>query len=224
MIILSEVGKKYGSRIIVRGVSLTVRGGEIALLVGANGAGKSTLLKVMCGLARADRGSVTRSCGNDEIAYLGHATFLYNDLTAIENLRFWEGMYGGDTSAERLTAVLEHVGLGPFVHERAGTFSRGMAQRLNLARVLLREPKLLLLDEPATGLDTKSIALLKNEIVKAKERGAAIVWITHTPHEDAAVADTVFEIADKTLAFCGTPAEWLARQTDGEAAKEHPSC
>jgi len=217
MISLSDVGKRFGSRIIVRNITLSVRSGEIALLTGVNGAGKSTILKMMAGLLRADKGSVQRHCSNEAVAYLGHSTFLYGNLTALENLSFWEGLYGGDTSPKRLLGVLKHVGLDSFAHERAGAFSRGMAQRLNLARVLLREPKLLLLDEPSTGLDSASTALMKNEIGAAQKRGASIVWITHTPQEDSSIADTVFEISNKTLAFAGTPREWKEYRKTEEA-------
>lgn len=208
MLNLTNVGKRFGAKIILRGISLRVPAGSISLLVGPNGAGKSTLMDIMAGLSEPDAGTIDRSCPPQKLAYLGHATCLYPNLTACENLAFWEGLAGGDTSMPRLRAMLERVGLGHFANERAGTFSRGMAQRLNLARVLLRDPQILLLDEPATGLDSAGNAQLHAEIRAAKNRGAAIVWITHSPEDDRLIADSVFELAHSMLIYNGPASAW----------------
>ncbi len=178
-ITLSHVSKRFGHRLVLRQVSLRVHGGDVLLLTGANGAGKSTLLRLMAGLDTPDDGVIERACQPHEVGYLGHETWLYQGLSALENLVFWRDMYEIDAHADAILAMLAHVGLTRFVHDRVSTFSRGMAQRLNLARVLLQKPRLWLLDEPSTGLDVDATALLHASIGEAREQGAAIVWISH---------------------------------------------
>lgn len=200
---LRHIAKIYGPRVIFKDVSLAVDPARITLLVGANGAGKSTLLKIMAGLGRPTAGEVEWGVNEARLGYLGHATFLYPALTALENLAFWRDVYALRVTSDGLEAVLERVELSRHAHERAGVFSRGMAQRLNLARVLLLEPELLLLDEPGTGLDTRSAGLLRREILAARERGAGIVWISHDVAGDAGVADRVVELRDKRVFYDG---------------------
>lgn len=200
---LRHIAKIYGPRVIFKDVSLAVDPARITLLVGANGAGKSTLLKIMAGLGRPTAGEVEWGVNEARLGYLGHATFLYPALTALENLAFWRDVYALRVTSEGLEAVLERVELSRHAHERAGVFSRGMAQRLNLARMLLLEPELLLLDEPGTGLDTRSAGLLRREILAARERGAGIVWISHDVAGDAGVADRVVELRDKRVFYDG---------------------
>ena len=106
--------------------------------------------------------------------------------------------------------------LAPFAEERAGTFSRGMAQRLNLARILLQSPPLLLLDEPGTGLDVRSLAILHREIAASRDRGAGIVWITHDVAGDAKRADRIIAIENRTIGYCG-PASGYEGVRTGEA-------
>lgn len=200
---LHHITKIYGTRVIFKDVSLSVAPAGITLLVGANGAGKSTLLRIMAGLGRASAGRVERAVDDARLGYLGHATFLYPALTALENLAFWRDIYALPLSDGALETVLERVELARHAHERAGVFSRGMAQRLNLARVLLSDPQLLLLDEPGTGLDTRSAGLLRREIAAARERGAGVVWISHDVASDAAVADRVVALHDRRVAYDG---------------------
>ena len=208
MLTLCGVGKRFGSRTVLRGIDATLDAGTLSLLVGPNGAGKSTLLRIMAGLIQPDTGTVERRCADTELAYLGHATFLYGGLTALENLAFWERLYGGNTSENGLMAALKRVGLERFADVRAGVFSRGMAQRLNLARVLLRAPRLLLLDEPGTGLDTRSLAMLRREVTALSAQGTAVIWISHDLAGDLPIADRVLELANRTLAYAGPAAGW----------------
>ena len=219
LIRLAGIGKLFGARAVLRNVSLEVFPGTVTLLVGANGAGKTTLLRIMAGLARPTVGSVERFCEDGELGYLGHATFIYPGLTALENLAFWSGMHGHPTDRATLAAALARVELEPFAEERAGTFSRGMAQRLNLARILLQSPKLLLLDEPGTGLDVRSLAILHREIAAARERGAGVVWISHDVAGDAARADRIAAIENRPIGYCGPADQYPAlRRTPEEAA------
>ena len=200
---LAGIGKLFGARAVLRNISFEVHPGTVTLLVGANGAGKTTLLKIMAGLARPTVGTVERFCEDGGLGYLGHATFIYPGLTALENLAFWSGMHGNPTDKATLSEALARVELAPFAEERAGTFSRGMAQRLNLARILLQSPPLLLLDEPGTGLDVRSLAILHREIAASRDRGAGIVWITHDVAGDAKRADRIIAIENRTIGYCG---------------------
>jgi len=172
-------------------VDFAVAPGTVTLLVGPNGAGKSTLMRLMAGLLRSSAGSCACNVAEGRVAYLGHATFIYPGLTALENLAFWRKAQGLRLTEAELMALLERVGLASYAHERAGIFSRGMAQRLNLARVLLAEPELLLLDEPGTGLDSRAAVMLREEIALARQRGAGVVWISHDVVADAAIADRI---------------------------------
>jgi heme exporter protein A len=199
----SGVGKFFGSRLVLRDVSVQARAGEALLVVGGNGAGKTTLLKIMAGLSRASAGVVDVRVEPEKCAYLGHATFLYPRLSAEANLTFWGRMYGLSPSRADITAVLERVGLSHVEGEPAGTFSRGMAQRLNLARVFLIGPKLVFLDEPGTGLDPASQDLLRREIAMLKASGAAVVWVSHHLASDLVLAERVLHIKDTRVAYYG---------------------
>ncbi len=200
---LDGVAKLYGGRLVFRDLSLEVRPAAVLLVAGPNGAGKSTLLRIMAGLSRPSAGRVERRVAVERMAYLGHHTFLYPQLTALENLRFWARLHGLHPSHEDLAAALSRMELLPAAMERAGRFSRGMAQRLNLARVLLLAPDLLFLDEPGAGLDVRSTGILAAEITAARARGAAVVWVSHHLDRDVALADTVLEIDKGAAAFLG---------------------
>lgn len=205
---LHNIARMYGTRCVFKNVSLRLSAGSLTLLVGANGAGKSTLMHIMAGLARPSAGTVTHGVQAAEIAYLGHATFLYPTLTAVENLRFWGSLYGVPVTERIINEVLARVALQKHAHERAGVFSRGMAQRLNVARVLLLKPRLLLLDEPSTGLDSSSNQMLRREILLARESGAAVVWISHDVQTDAPLADRLIALHSKRLAYDGPPMDF----------------
>ena len=186
---LHGIAKFFGNRRIFKSVDLTVARETVYLLTGPNGAGKSTLMRLMAGLIRPSAGSCEWHVAEGGVAYLGHATFIYSGLTALENLDFWRKAQGVRPTEAELMALLERVGLESYAHERAGIFSRGMAQRLNLARALLIEPELLLLDEPGTGLDSRAAMMLRQEIARAKQHGAGVVWISHDVAADTPLAD-----------------------------------
>jgi heme exporter protein A len=201
---LCNITRFYGQKLIFKNVSLDLHPGQIILLCGPNGAGKSTLLKIMAGLIKPSQGKIIFSTADNsppDRGYLDHQTFIYPQLSALENLRFWADLHGCDTPDSDIISMLERMRLAAFADEKAGSFSRGMAQRLNLARVFLPRPALLLLDEPASGLDQASLALLRNEIKRAGNEGACIVWITHNPDEDRAWADKIAMLDNKCLQF-----------------------
>lgn len=217
MLELVRVAKAYGVKIVFKDVSCVFDAGSVSLLVGGNGAGKSTLMRIMAGLSRPSAGAARLAEGVG-VGYLGHATFLYPGLTALENLAFWRDAYGLKRSSADLMAGLARVGLDAHAHERAGVFSRGMAQRLNLARVLMQAPDVLLLDEPGTGLDAASLALLRREITAARQRGACVVLISHDLAGDAPLADRLLALENRRLAYDGVPAGFGGFQTDAECA------
>lgn len=198
-----KVAKFFGSKLVFKDVSCELAPGEVLLVAGPNGAGKSTLMKIMAGLSRPDAGEVGLDLEPEQTAYLGHATFVYPGMSARENLAFWAGMYGLRPTQDELDAILVRVGLLRAAEEKAGGFSRGMAQRLNLARVYLVRPRLLFLDEPGTGLDVKSLATLRAEIRELRGLGTAIVWISHHLLEDVNMADRVLSLGGRRVDYYG---------------------
>ncbi|MDY0226030.1 MAG: ABC transporter ATP-binding protein [Desulfomicrobium apsheronum] len=209
LLTLRGVSHFFGSRLIFKGVSCELAPGSIMLVAGSNGAGKTTLLKIMAGLTPPRAGTVERTVKDRAMAFMGHQTFVYPALTALGNLEFWNSVYGRGLGDAALLGLLDRVGLKGFALESAGTFSRGMAQRLSLARVLLVEPALVFLDEPSTGLDTTSQALLHAELEAARTRGAGIVWISHDLDRDLGRADTVLSLGGRGMSYFG-PAHGFA--------------
>ena len=200
----SDVAKSYGQRLLFRRVSARFLPSSISMLAGANGTGKSTLMRIAAGLTLPDAGRVIRSVPAGSIGYMAHATFIYPSLEARENLLFWARAAGVPDPGQKVDEVLEMTGLRRSAHEKAGIFSRGMAQRLNLARLLLSDPMLILLDEPSTGLDPESRGMLCSLMLEARNRGAAILWISHNPEEVSRIADRFFVLRGKMLEEEGT--------------------
>ncbi len=208
LLTVKRAAKFYGSKLVFKDITCEIGPGEIVLVAGPNGAGKSTLMRIMAGLSQPSAGDVTLNLDPEDVAYLGHSTFIYPGLTALGNLDFWGTMYGLDTTREELMELLKRVGLERAAEEKAGSFSRGMAQRLNLARIYLVEPKLIFLDEPGTGLDPKSLAMLRREIVAFRDNGTSVVWISHHVTEDTALADKVLAIGGKKVEYFGPAADF----------------
>lgn len=171
----------------VDNVSLTVEEGERLLLLGPNGAGKSTLLKMFAGLLRPTDGGVTiwgRSPiqSRGQMGVVGNATYLYEELTVAENLRLYAELFGV-TDTRRVGFVLDMLQLREYAHERVGSLSRGQQQRVALARAILHDPPILFLDEPDTGLDAASAALLQEVLLTP---GRTVVLTTHNLEVGAA--------------------------------------
>jgi heme ABC exporter ATP-binding subunit CcmA len=184
------VTKAFGPRWALRGVSLSVRPGEIVALMGPNGAGKSTLFRVLATLLRPTAGVVyveDRRWPPDgagvrpQVTLLTHQPWLYLDLTAAENLRFAQRLYGWPEDPEALRAALEWMGLADRAGDPVRTFSRGMLQRLALARVLLSPAPVLLLDEPFTGLDVVGMDRAQEALRTLADQGRAILIALHDP-------------------------------------------
>lgn len=197
---LHRVSRFFGDRAVLRDIDLDIVAGQALLVVGPNGAGKSTLLRLVAGLMPPSEGAVELALPSGSIGYVGHRTLIYPKLTARANLRFWQSLAGRPRDEAAILAVLTRVGLERFADEEAGVFSRGMSQRLSLARVFLTEARLLLLDEPATGLDPASAAMLRREIRQAADAGAAVVWVSHTIAADLPACDRVLVIDNRRIA------------------------
>lgn len=188
MIRLNGIVHQYGLNPVLRGVNLQVNAGEFVTLVGPNGAGKSTLMRIVATLLRPTSGEV--SVGGwplpgeadkvrQHIGLVSHQALLYHDLTAAENLAFFARAYRIENAEERVMNALRKVGLFTRQRDPVGTFSRGMVQRLTIARATLHEPDVLLLDEPYTGLDHEASRLLDDLLLEQVALGRTILMITH---------------------------------------------
>jgi heme exporter protein A len=188
MIKVNELVKNYGLNAVLRGVDLHVRPAEFVGLVGSNGAGKTTLLRIVATLLKYSAGTVTiggwplpEHAANVRryIGFVSHQALLYGDLTAAENLGFFARLYQLDQAEERINRALGTVGLAARRYDPVRTFSRGMVQRLTIARATLHQPDVLLLDEPYTGLDQDASHMLDELLLQEKARGRTILMITH---------------------------------------------
>ena len=188
MLQISNLTKSFGPRTALSGVNLTVGDGEFVILVGPNGAGKTTLLRTVAMLTRPTSGTV-RIAGLDplkaglmvrrRIGYLSHRTLLYNDLSAEQNLLFYARMYGLANPDARIAELLERVDLADRRDDLVRSYSRGMQQRLAVARTMLHRPRLLLLDEPYTGLDPLATDRLTELLTELSEEGCTLLLATH---------------------------------------------
>jgi heme exporter protein A len=192
--------KAFGGRIVLDDITLDVASGQALALLGPNGAGKTTLLRIFATLTRPGRGTA-RVAGFDcvrqpeavraHIGLLPHGSWLYPDLTAQENLKFWATLSGLGADHETLRAALAAVELERVAGERVRTFSLGMQRRLALARLVLARPTVLLLDEPFGGLDQRGGKWLDDYLGTVKARGGAILMTTHSFGRGLGVADRI---------------------------------
>ncbi len=205
--------KFYGATAALRGCDLRLDAGERLALVGPNGAGKTTLLKLLATLVRPSAGRLMLlgvdalrqpAAVRGRLGVVAHDTYLYRDLTAAENLKLYGRLYGVDRLDERVAAGLATIGLGGLGGRRVGTLSRGQQQRLALARALLHEPALLLLDEPDTGLDEAGQGLLAAIV---RERAPAVVLATHALERALALADRVAILSGGRIAYSAPTAD-----------------
>ncbi|HHB12492.1 MAG TPA: ABC transporter ATP-binding protein [Chromatiales bacterium] len=218
-VLLEAVTKHYGDRPVVHDLSLTVRPGESLVLVGHNGAGKTTLMKLILGLTRPTSGYI-RSLGIDPaarsaagvrgmIGYLPESVAFHEAMTGREVLRFYARLKGEPVGhCERL---LDRVGLGGARNRRVSTYSKGMRQRLGLAQAMLGHPRLLLLDEPTTGLDPALRRYFYEIITELRDAGSTVLISSHALHEVEARADRIAIMRQGTLVAHGTLEELTAR-------------
>ncbi|GAA3371780.1 ATP-binding cassette domain-containing protein [Streptomyces sannanensis] len=205
------VVKKYGANTVLNGVSLTVEAGQVTGLLGLNGAGKTTLMRIATGLAKPSAGHVqvlgaSLPMHPDTLARVGaalDAPAFYRWMTGQGMLRTLLDMAGLPDEG-RIRRVLERVGLTEAGRRRVRTYSQGMRQRLALAAALLKEPDLLILDEPTNGLDPAGVRLVREIIAQEAARGAGILISSHQLDEIARVCDTITMIAHGTVSAEGT--------------------
>lgn len=193
-VVLDSISKLFGRFAALHDLTATFAAGRLYALLGENGAGKTTLLRVLAGLARPTRGRV-QALGADpqnvsgRIGYMAHATLLYDELTARENLEYFGGLYP-DRPKVSVEDLLEKVNLAQVdPKRRVGAYSQGMKQRLALARALIAKPELLLLDEPFSNVDSKSIATMSALLGRLRDGGATVIVITHQIEALAGNAD-----------------------------------
>jgi len=196
-LVFDRVCKTFGETVALWHVSFALRPGTIVAVTGGNGAGKSTLLRVAAFLLKPTVGTVsvfgqTRPTPEVKrrIGFLGHASFLYEELSAEENLRFYAALYAlGREADERIARVLGDVGAEEFRHRPVRTLSHGMRKKVSLARALLADPDLLLLDEPFSGLDAASVARTRALLLEWRRRGKAVLVTTHQTELLEGIAD-----------------------------------
>jgi ABC-type multidrug transport system ATPase subunit len=174
------IEKRYGDKRALRSAGFELASDGFLVVTGPNGSGKTTLLRLCAGLAVPSAGELEISVERGRIGYLAHESLVYRELTALENLDLYGRLYRVPERRERVGMLLERFGLWDARHERAGSYSRGMLQRLALCRTLLHEPDLLVLDEPYTGLDDEGAALLDRELAERRSHSAFLV-ATHEP-------------------------------------------
>jgi heme exporter protein A len=188
------LGKRFGDKRVFEGIDLDLDRGDFLLVTGPNGSGKTTLLRLCAGLAVPTAGSLDVTAPRESIGFAGHDPLVYRELTAIENLDLYGRLYRVPERRERIGMLLERFGLWQVRNERAGSFSRGMQQRLSLSRALLHEPSLLVLDEPYSGLDDAGADLLDREFAELRT-GATFVVSTHDPARVQPLASSLLAFA-----------------------------
>lgn len=199
---ISDVSKAF-NRPVLKQLSFSVDVPGTLFLCGINGAGKSTLLKLLAGLLQPDSGSIhiNGKClrrqteqVKSKLGVIMHQSMVYSDLTVLENLDFFARLYGIPSRKERICELLEQVGLAPFRYDRASVLSRGLLQRLSIARAMIHRPEVILADEPFTGLDTKSSEYLRTMLDHFRQQGGTVVLTTHDVTLGLECADRVVVI------------------------------
>jgi heme ABC exporter ATP-binding subunit CcmA len=209
-VVIDNVWKFYGDYPALREVTFNVERGSCLALLGRNGAGKTTLLRILAGLSKTARGSVT-ILGADaraeetrrQIGVLGHGIGIYDELSALENLSLFARLYGLENPKNTAMEWLDRTGLARVSDGLVREFSRGMRQRLAVARAFIHHPSLLLLDEPFTALDDRAIAVLQELLNDARGEGCTIIMSTHQLREALELASDVALINRGRLAFRG---------------------
>lgn len=206
------LSKTFGEHAALQGVTLKAAHGETVAIFGPNGAGKTTLIKVLATIVKPSSGKVFID-GLDikqeavearrSLGVVSHQTFLYGNLTAWENLEFYARMYDVPRRKERIQEVIDIVGLNSRAYDRVGTFSRGMQQRLSIARCLVHRPKIILLDEPETGLDQQAIAMLWKALQEDGAGKRTVLYTTHSLERGLELCDRLVIMARGRIRYEG---------------------
>lgn len=200
----TNVSRHFGRRRALASVTFQADAGQVVALLGANGSGKSTLLSIAATLLDPSSGEVrygsvtARAAGpslRGRIGLLGHDLYLYPELTAAENLRFFADLYGLEAPRRRVADALASAALEDRADDPVASYSRGMRQRLALERALLHEPRLVLLDEPFTGLDDPSSIALRDRLTRVRQGGAIVILTTHELEAVETVVDAAYVLS-----------------------------
>jgi ABC-type multidrug transport system ATPase subunit len=215
---LREVSRLYGRFAAVRNITAEFAAGKLYLVLGENGAGKSTLLRVIAGLIRPTRGELTVLGSSDlrkvanEFGYMAHASMLYDELNGMENMLYFAKLYG-ISDAAKCEHAIRTVGLDPTLDRRVGQYSQGMRQRMSLARAIVNDPKLLLLDEPFSNVDVQSSRDMARLLGEMRDAGRTIFLVTHQPALLESIADeTVMMSSGEIISREGMKSSAGARQ------------
>ena len=207
-ILVQNLVKKYHTHPVLDHLSISIASGDLCILVGDNGVGKTTLLRILAGLVRPDGGKIQigEHTANDEpqsrrqIGYVGHQPMVYQDLTGVENLMHYARLYRVTDWEKMVSEAIHFAGLEKYKHQRLRTYSRGMQQRLSIARALLHDPDVLLLDEPYTGLDKDAAQFLDRRLGDLQHQGKTIFLAAHHPHRLLSFASHVAWLKDGVIA------------------------
>jgi heme exporter protein A len=207
---VSSVTRKFGTRLVLRGIDLAVARGSGVCVCGVNGAGKSTLLRIVAGLLKPAQGTI-KICGYDvatepekarsKLGLISHKSILYPELTTSENLLFFARLYGVKDRQRRVQELLDDVGLSSYAYDRTNVLSRGMLQRLSIARAMVHRPTVLLADEPFTGLDLEAGRHLISVLTKFRAHGGTLVMTTHDTSMALKCCDRVAVLENHSFIF-----------------------
>ncbi|HUE53819.1 MAG TPA: ABC transporter ATP-binding protein [Terriglobales bacterium] len=184
LVALTNLVKQFGRFAALRGVTAEFAPGRLYAILGDNGAGKTTLLRVLAGLTRPTRGTVwmlgttVLRAVCKQVGYMAHSSLLYDEMSGMENLRYFARLYGIE-EGQRCETVLTSVGLEPGLTRAVGQYSQGMRQRMSLARAILHDPQILLLDEPFSNVDVGSAREMVNLLARMRDAGKTIFVVTH---------------------------------------------
>lgn len=202
--------KAFGYRPVIKKLDLAIERGTFLALLGPNGSGKSTLMRILAGLSKPSAGTIRvggwtlpreAAAVRAQIGMVGHKALLYEALTAVENLRFFARLYNLNDVDDLIIERIAEVGLSRNAHQIVRTYSRGMQQRLSIARALLPNPDVLLFDEPYTGLDQDASALLDNLLLTAHHEGRTIIMATHQIERAARLASRIVILSRGTINY-----------------------
>lgn len=202
------LSKTFGAETALTSIDIQVEKGEAVVIFGPNGAGKTTLIKILATIMNPSEGEVLVNGLNlrknaeeilRSIGVITHNTFLYNNLTAYENLKFYGRMYDVPNIKDRIHEVVARFDMTPRLHDRVGNLSRGMQQRFSISRALLHNPKILLLDEPETGLDQQAISILSEVMRDIEQR--TIILTTHSLERGLELSDRLIILNKGRIAY-----------------------
>jgi heme ABC exporter ATP-binding subunit CcmA len=207
---IEQLVKEFGRKRVIGNVNMKIDSGEFVVILGPNGAGKTTLLRLISTLLRPSSGRILVD-GNDvkdegievrqKVGVLAHVPYLYEELSAIENLRFYAKMYGIGPADERIKDLLERVKLSHRMNDQVGTFSRGMKQRLAIARAIIQKPNHLFMDEPYTGLDLNGCSILSEMLRRFHRQKRTIVMVTHDMERGYEMGERLAVMIDGDIAY-----------------------